>query len=462
MIPLRNRKLGRRTMLRGMLGGGAVAIGLPPLEAMLGRHGDAYADGSELPVRFMSIMFGCGVQLARWEPTTSGSDYALSEQLQPFAGVKDYLSVCTGLHNHFGGSPITHHEGMCVFSGHDFVLRPDLPGFASDWGGPTIDQLVADALEAGGAQTPVRSVQLGWTKFDSPADSGSTAKCISARGEPGSLTMLYPETNPQAVWQSLFGEFGMPLDTREVRLSILDIVRDDTARLRMQLGVKDKQRLDAHLQGVSELEAKISAMPPVCQLPRAPRFLNDEANGAEQLTEVNTLMAQLVAYAFTCDITRVASYHMLSVASEVQFGEIGQFSTQHGNSHAGDENYNQGIIFIMGRIADMMGTFAQTEDIDGGNLLDSMLLFASSEVSQGFTHSWQRQPILVGGHGRGYLTHPGIHYQAIAPSSPGDDQTSAGNTTDVLLTLLRAFDPEAPSVGAGAPMSTTPLDALLA
>ncbi len=38
--------------------------------------------------------------------------------------------------------------------------------------------------------------------------------------------------------------------------------------------------------------------------------------------------------------------------------------------------------------------------------------------------------------------------------------TAAGNTSDVLLTCLQAFDPTATEVGSGAPRSTTPLTAI--
>jgi hypothetical protein len=459
---MRNFSLSRRRMLRGMVGGTSVAMGLPILEAMLDRHGEALAGGFSLPVRFLQIMFGCGVQLANWEPQGTGSGYDLSPQLMPFDPVKDYLTVCTGMRNRFGGSPITHHEGMCVFNGHDFVLRPDLPGFASDWGGPTIDQLVADAIEAQGVTTTKKSLQLGWTKFDSPADNGSTAKCVSASGDPGALTFLYPDSNPHTVWQSLFQEFTAPADSRDMRISVLDVVNADVQKLKLQLGVKDQQRLDAHLTALGELETKIAALPPACGIPGDPMFTNSEGNSAEQLIMVNDLMADLLAQAFVCDVTRVASYMMLSVASEVQFGEIGHSTTQHGDSHAGDQHYNEGITYIMQRIADMMVRFQDTVEVDGTNLLDSTIIFASSEVSQGWTHSWQRQPILVGGTGRGYLVHPGIHYQAIAQNGASDDQTSAGNTTDVLLSILRCFDASAPSVGAGNPMSTTPLNDILA
>lgn len=458
----RNFSLSRRTMLRGVMGGASVSLGLPLLEAMLNANGDAHAGGEPLPLRFVSIMFGCGVQLDRWEPAQTGSDWELSAQLQPFAPVKDYLTVCTGLRNRFGGSPITHHEGMCVFNGYDFVHRPDLQGFATDWGGPTIDQRVADAIEANGYVGSKRSLQLGLTKFDSPADNGSTAKAISARGEPGALTVLYPDANPQSVWQSLFGEFVQPKDTREVRLSVLDVINDDVNRLKNDLGVKDRQRLDAHLEGIGELQTKIAALPPECGIPEQPGFENTEPNSLEQLALVNELMSELLAQAFICDVTRVASYQLISVASEVQFGDIGHSSTQHGDSHAGDENYNQGIVFMMQRIADLMARLGDAVEIDGSNLLQSSIIFGSTEVSQGFSHSWQRQPIILGGTGRGHLVHPGIHYQAAAQSEPTDDQTSEGNTTDVLLTILRAFDPEAESVGGGAPVSTSTIDALMA
>lgn len=462
MHVMRKFELSRRTVLRGMLGGAAVSVGLPPLEAMLNTHGDAYAGGEGLPLRFLSFMWGAGVQLANWEPANAGEGnaWSLSPQLQAFSDLKDYLIVLTGLRNHFGGGAITHHEGMCVFSGYDFVLRPDLPGFASDWGGPTIDQVIADAIAAH-TVTPVRSLQVGGTKFDSPADNGSTAKAISARGEPGSLTTLYPDPNPQSVWATLFGEFVQPKDDRSVRLSILDVIADDTARLRNELGVKDNQRLDAHMQGLSELEAKIAALPPICEIPEEPDYANPEGNGAEQLVLANDIMAELIALAFLCDTTRVVSNMFSSVATEVIFGEAGNSGTQHGNSHAGDDNYNLGIVFCMERLAAIMRKLRDTDDIDGNNLLDSTIVFASTEVSQGWTHSWQRQPILIGGSGRGYL-RTDQHYRAIAQTTADDDFTAAGNTSDVLLTLLQAFDPAADSIGGGAPQSNQALDAIVA
>jgi hypothetical protein len=460
MHVLRNWKLGRRRMLRGMLGGAAVAVGLPPLEAMLNGNGDAYAGGAALPKRFISFMFGNGVMLDRFEPTTTGPGWALTQQLQPFAPIHDYITICSGMANLQTSPAITHHEGMPVFSGYSYAPS-NAGGFASSWGGPTIDQVIADIIAASDP-TPIHSMQVGITKYDSPADNGTAAKALSAAGEPGALTVKYPEHDPVAVWTSVFGEFGAPKDDRDVRLSVLDAVKDDLAELKAQLGAVDKARLDAHLQHVGELEGKILAAPPVCDLPAAPTHHNSEANGQENLTLVNDLMAELIAYAFVCDVTRVASNLFCSVASESVFGETGAPSTHHGHSHANDAGYHANIVFIMQMLSNLMQRLHATVDVDGTNLLDSTLVFASSELSQGWSHSWQRQPIIIGGHGRGWLQHPGVHYQAAAPSFPGDDQTAAGNATDVLLALARCFDPEHPSIGAGPPMSVTPLSEILA
>jgi hypothetical protein len=449
-------------MLRGLLGGAAVAIGLPPLEAMTNRTTKASAGLAAAPLRFVSFFFGNGVQLRRWEPTETGADWALSEQLAPFDAVKDYVTICSGMRNPTLSQPITHHEGITVFSGYDYA--PSVAGgIASDWGGPTIDQVIADII-AGQVTLPIHSMQVGVTKYDSPVDNGTAAKAASARGEPGALTALYPVQNPRQVWDNLFLEFEAPKADAPLRLSVLDAVREDITALRQRLGQQDKQRLEQHLSNIGELENKISALPPACDVPESKGFAyeNDEANGQESLATTNELMSLLIAHAFVCDATRVASNLFCSVASESVFGDTASPMTHHGHSHADDEGYHNNIVFIMSCIAQLMTTLRDTPDIEGESLLESTLIFASSELSQGWSHSWNRQPIIIGGHGRGHLKHPGIHYQAVPQNDPYDDQTAAGSTTDILLALARAFDPELPSVGGGAMMSTTPLADILA
>ncbi|MCH9683075.1 MAG: DUF1552 domain-containing protein [Deltaproteobacteria bacterium] len=456
---LRKSKIGRRRMLRGLAGGAAVAVGLPMLDAMLDDHGTALASGVPLPLRFISFLFGNGVVLDRFEPTVTGAAWQLSEQLTPFAAVKDYVTVCTGMRNPTTSFPYRHHEGMTAFSGYD--LEIDSAGaLASNWGGPTIDQVIADIIQSQ-QSTLIHSLQVGGTKFESVVNLGNTPRVLSCAGEPGNLVPKFPLRDPRAVWQALFGELVEPQDDDGLRLGVLDVVRDDISELQSQLGQVDRHRLEAHVQNIAELEHKIAATPPMCTFPPMPVHLNDEVNGEEDLVLTNRLMADLIAYAFRCDLTRVASNLFCAVANEAIMTQAGSTSTHHHHSHVVDVGYHLNIMFCMERLAELMQVLHETPDGEG-NLLDSTLVFASSEISQGWSHSIQRQPIIVGGHGRGYLRYPGIHHQAIAQRRPGDDVTAAGSTTDILLTLARCFEPSHPRIGAGASASETPLAAILA
>jgi hypothetical protein len=452
-------KLNRRTMLRGMLGGTAVAVGLPPLEAMFNASGTAHADGTGLPIRFMTWCFGDGVRLDMFEPQQVGANWELSPQLQPLEPVKDYVSVCTGLLNRCS-QRITHHEGMTAFNGYNFN---HLGGLNSDPGGPTIDQVVADAI---GPRTPVRAVHIGISKVDSLVDGGTTMQVLSHRGEPGNLIPQPPQRNPQQVWQQLFGEFVPQPDDSDLRQSILDLVREDAKRLEGKLGMLDKQRLDNHLEGVYELEQKIAATPPTCDLPELPTETNQNVNGVEPITSVNLAMSELLAYAFVCDITRVATCMFHSGAAEVVWDEIGSGNSHHAASHSnsggGVQAHHNGVVYMMDKLSEMLQVFQGTQDFGGENLLDTMILFASSDSSN-YNHRIERQPIILAGHGRGHLVHPGIHYQTQPwNGANGSSINASGNTSDVLLACLRAFDPDAPSVGGGAPMSTSPLTEIMA
>jgi hypothetical protein len=432
-------------------------VGLPLLEAMLNSSGTALAGGAPLPLRFMTYYWADGMVIDLFEPSQVGATWALSPQLAPLAAHKDYLSVCSGMSNRFDGQILTHHEGMTVFNGYNHVYTG---GLNSDAGGPTIDQVIADTLEG---TTPIRSVQVRVSKRESTdGDGGTTVLALSHRGSPGNLTALIPQANPQEVWQTLFGEFVPKPDDRELRTSILDHVKQDADALKQQLGTVDRQRLDAHLEGVYELEGKILATPPTCALPEVPTETNTDSGGVEPISSVTRAMAELIAYAFVCDITRVGSFMFKKFVSATVFDEAGLGDIHHSASHSGpgNETYRQGIVYSMEKFADVLDVFAATQEIDGTSLLDSTIIYASSDCSTGASHSIDRQPVLLAGHGRGYLVHPGIHYQATAWNGQHGGPNSAGNISDVLLTCLQAFDPAASSVGSGAPSSNTPLEAL--
>lgn len=458
------RALRRRTVLRGAAG---ALLGLPLLEAMLDEHGEALADGTELPCRLLTYFFGNGfgtgpaatstdpdaAHLAQYlVPSTVGSGYEPKPYLMPFfdRGVAEYVSLMTGWDVKtpfvFG-----HHEGMTAFNGYDpFDIQIDAQSqFYSKAGGPTIDQVVAELI---GEVTPVRSVQIGNSKQLSIMDSGTTMHALSHRAPD---QPLYPEFNPQAVYDFLFGSFQTPVEDNPLRLSSLSLVREQIAALHLRLGAADRLRLDAHLEAVDQLEKKLSALPsPTCTLPNAPTEDNAQLF-PEPLSSVHEAMVELLAYAFACDVTRVGSYLFSGGAAETIFSELGQSTVHHNNTHQPSGTWQQevraAVTHNLDRLAYLLERFAAWEDgANGETLLDNVVVYASSDCSDGWSHTTKRQPVFVAGRGGGKLVHPGIHHP-----------TNGRNISDILLTVRQVFDRGATEVGGGDPYSNTPFAELL-
>lgn len=443
------KHLKRRTFLRGVLGGGVASLALPPLDAMLNLSQSAFADGTSMPTRYVSWFWGNGIVPDRWEPTGVGAAWQLSPHLMPLAAHKDYLNVVTGLDNR-STEQITHHEGMTVWSGYTMTDIGQGQGFFSNTGGPTIDHLISELTKS---QVAISGIHTGVSKAQSDADKGTTMHSLSSRGhlQPNSAI-----TSPSAVWQALFGNFVEPKDDRELRISILDATKEDVATLKSKLGAADNMRLEAHLESVAALQTKLSTAVPVCELPGDPNEDNSDPINSEKLTLIHSLQADLIAYAFSCDLTRVATLLFIEGAAEPALTEIPgnndswhQYSHNTGSWDPGDA-FDNGQIFMMQRFADFLDRLKNTTEIDG-NLLDNSIVMASSDCSDGSVHAITRHPILLAGHGRGYLKHPGIHFQPAALSNnyshgqwPGP---SSGNTSDVLLAILQRFDPAATWIG---------------
>jgi hypothetical protein len=450
---MKRKAISRRTVLRGLAGGAlAASVGLPLLEAMLNSHGTAHADGSPLPVRLLLWCFGNGVILNRWVPggirtPVVGKDYPLPEELAAFANVKDYLSICSGFDNKCKYQ-ITHHEGMTIFSGHTMADIGQGMGFFSNARGPSMDQLAAKAI---GNLTTIPSIQLGCITQISQADYGTTMHNVSHKDH---LEPLPPIKNPQLAYQQIAGIFVPPDDPgKPSRLSVVDSVREDVHELKKRLGQADIKRMDAHLEALAQLETKIKATAPLCAVPAQPEETSDVTHGIRDLNEA---MADLLAFAFACDITRIASYLFVGGASEAGFPEIGtpsQHSLSHGHwtnalaagappySESGQiDEMNKGVIYEMEMAAYFADKLKATEDATGGNLLDNTVMFISSDCSEGFAHSLVDYPIAIVGKGGGRLKYPGEHFRV-------DNHRSS---SDVLLSVLQAVVPEATEVGSTA------------
>ncbi len=436
--------LSRRSFLRGVAGGAAAAVALPALEAMFDANGTAHSDGSPLARRFVAFHFGNGVIRSKFIPGTEGPDYVLSPLLTPLANVKDYCHVLTGFENKHR-QKITHHEGMAgMWSAHPFM---HLGGLNSRFGGPSIDQVAAAAI---GGATVFPSLQLGCSKRVS-TDEGPTMQFMSHKS---SAEPLPPEYSPRAVFQRLFSSPPPDDPSRPSRVDVLSAVMEDARALKGRIGAADQARLDAHLESVSRIQAQINALPPVCTVPAEPTQENVDVGGLEPMEEVNDLMLDLLVHAFTCDLTRIASYMLVGGVGHTVYHFLGNLEEHHDMSHdpiGSATPLEECIHWNITQFARLCEKLKATPD-GAGNLLDSSCLLLGSDCSEGWTHSIDDMCVIVAGGGGGTLRRPGGHLRS----------KNDRNLTDVLLTCVRTVAPQVTELGSDVMRSTTPVTEIMA
>lgn len=429
--------MSRRQVLRGLLGGTVVTLALPPLEAMLDVTGEALAGGGAFPVRFVSVCFGNGVLPDRWKPMTTGADWELTDQLAPLAAVKDYCNIPTGYDIKLFDR-ITHHEGMAgMFSGYPFTQQN---GLFSKFGGPSIDQVVANEI---GDNTFLSSIQLGVSKRVSK-NEGPTMQFMSHKGTEQPLPPTY---NPKTAFATLFGGEALDERVRANRLNVLDAVLEDAKALKAKVGVNDQQRIDAHLESVYELQEQINDIPPVCGSPVEPTETNTDVDGKEPMTAVARAQIDLLALAFQCDVTRVASLMLTGGVGFTVYSDLSQVDEQHFMSHSPvtyADPLHETIVWNVEQFAYLCQKLKDTAE-GAGNLLDNSVLLLGTDCSKGWTHSIDDMPVIVAGKGGGRLTYPGIHTDG-----------NSGNLTDILLAATKAAAPTITSIGGMEGQSTTP------
>jgi hypothetical protein len=417
--------LSRRNVLRGMLGGAGVAIGLPVFDHMLGDNGDAYADGAPLLTRFGLWSFGNGVRLDSWIPTTLGADWQApaGHELEALLPHKEYVSVVSGLS--VKTPRHAHHSGMsAVFSGGPHLKVADVRDtIVSTFKNPSIDQIAATHY-MNETPTAYRSLEAAITRFRG-TDEGTSFQHLSHNG-PNDVNPS--EESPQAMFARLFG--AGPLDAQIVaaRVSVLDAVADQLTGLKnsARMGATDKNRLDAHLTRIRELEQGLTLPAGECTTPLDPGEFPD-LEGNEQIEQKNLIMSQLVALALACGLTRSFSIMFSTCGSGVIMWPVGLTEGQHYLNHtmtAPYEGLHQAVRFTMGQLAVFLQTLRDTTEGDK-NLLDLSSILVATEHTEGWTHSQDDMPILVCGKGNGKL-RGNVHARI-----------EGGNTTMALLSALR-------------------------
>jgi hypothetical protein len=419
-------RIERRRFLRGVMGGVGCALGLPVLEAMLNGNGNAYAGGEPLPLRFGTWYFGNGVPPEAWTPAATGPDWVPTPCLAAFADplIKPYVSIISGTDLGIGfGDHIA--SRAVAFAGATTAPTGAQADAATSM--PSCDQIAADIL---GATTTFRSVELGVSKAYIMG-AGTDAFSISMKD--GQLQPA--EFSARALFDRLF--LGFSPDTRELdtRVGIIDTVKADADALRARLGSADKLRLDAHLGGLDELQTRLLAEPPVCQVPTMPIDPADVGTN-EPLSERHKAIVDVLVQAIACDLVRVFSVRFSQAIADVLFWEVGVNEGSHTLTHdpSKRQQYVDSVGFTMQQFAYLLSRLQSVTEGDA-TLLDRCAIYCSSDLADGQQHTVTDYPVIVAGRAGGMLTS-------------GQHIASGGVRTSVVpYTMLRAIGMQATSYG---------------
>lgn len=400
---LTKKHISRRATLKGL----GVSLALPLLDAMI-PAGTALAKTAAAPKMRAGFFYWphgaimnntpYGAKMDHWMPSGSGPTFKLSPILASLEKNKRYVTSFSNLE-----------DLASLDSVHVLVPAAWMSGVHPNTASPfadmsvTLDQAVAGHI---GQETALPSLEVcSETTIQVAACGGAVGGCYysSTLSFRNANTPLPMEYNPRKVFIQLFGEG----DTAQQRAaiahetsSLLDLISERTKALQRDLGARDRAVLANYLDTVREIERRIQKSEEHkltnVTLPETPVGVQD------QFDKQVELMFDLIALAYQADVTRVASYFMVSEGTNRTYNFIGVPDAFHPLSHhANDLGRIQRLIKIQTwhaeRFAHFVDKLASIPDGDG-TLLDHSLFLYGSNMSNSDRHdSYPLPNILVGG-----------------------------------------------------------------
>lgn len=393
--------LSRRTLLRGT----GVAIGLPLLDAMIPAmtaHALTPAAPSQLR-RLGYVYIPMGFNPAPWIPQGDTLD-TLPPTLQSLESVKNQVTVITGmdLQNAYPGS---HATSNSAFLSAVQAKRTE----SSDYFlGTTVDQIAARQI---GQQTQLPSLELSMDLLSMVGQCDNGYACVYQNNLSWSspTTPLPSEAHPRVVFETLFGEGGSPVERRtalEQRASLLDSVTTEMQRLKLKLGASDRNKVDAYMDSIREVERRIQRAEASVSdnpLPDLDRPSGVPASYADHAK----LMFDLQLLAFQGDITRVVTFQLARETSNRTYPEIGVPEPHHPITHHGKNPEKLAKVakinqFHVSLFAEFLQKLQDTPEA-GGSLLDHTLYLYGSGMGDSDAHDHTNLPILVAGGAAGKM-----------------------------------------------------------
>jgi hypothetical protein len=446
-----NRHMSRRAVLRGV----GATVALPFLEAMIPARRAWAASGPAVdPTRLvaMEMVHGAagsnalGIEKNLWAPAAVGREFDLTpSSLSPLEPYREHVTIVsnTDVRNaeaftapEIGGD---HFRSSSVFLTQSHPRQTE----GSDVEvGISLDQIYANQF---GQDSPIPSMQLAIENVDQSGGCSYGYACvymdtISWASPTRPLPMI---RDPRLAFDQLFGSGGTPerrAERRRATRSILDWLPEEVERLKARLGPSDRARLDDYLENIREIERRIQKVEERNQSGE-PRELPDAPIGVpDHYGEHVEILFDLMALAFTADMTRVFSFKMSRDVSGRVFPESGVMEGFHNASHhRNQEKFIRDLAKInQYHVSLVPYLLEKLQKIEEGDktLLDKTLIIYGSPIGDPNIHNHKRCPLFLAGHANGKL-EGGLHLKA-------EDGTPMAN---VMLTLMQGLGLEQESFG---------------
>jgi len=428
-------RISRRRVLKGMLDGAVVTVGLPLLDGLLSDSGKAFASGAPLPPRFVTWFWGLGGNSSVFVPKTTGAGYELPEELQPLERVKQHINVYTNFNAFRDSAP-----NLCHYTGWIVCRSGSAPIAGEDKPGETIDVTIARTI---GRTSRFPTVMVTANGDMRTSFSYENSNSINA-AEPSPLNLYTRLFGPG--YQDPNAEAFTPSARVMARRSVLSGVLDQTRELTKVVGADDRARLEQYFTGLRDLERQfdqqLTKPEPIaaCHPVAAPGQDSRPGIDADIVAQRHRQLTDLMVMALACDQTRV--FNMAYSAAFAGTIKPGYEKPHHTTTHEEPIDKEAGFQTIaswftrraMEEWAYFVEAFARQREGDG-TLLDNTLIYASTDSNWARIHSIDGIPMFTAGRAGGRV-RTGLHIDGAGTAA-----------TRVGFTAMKVFGVDAASWG---------------
>lgn len=426
-------------------------MALPYLEIML--PSKAYAAG-ESTQKFLGVYFGNGVMMRgdpntiynNWQCAGSETAWTLSRALQPLLPYKNMLNVIHGMPNdglrgamaldggtaHWGSaSSFLTGQSYDALNHTTKLLKP----------GMSLDQMIGNL-----SPTKFKSLVLGnYYTTEHSGDNRGAAEVLNQMSWKSQSEQVPRLTTSKAVFDQLFSSGAPSVDPTVIRrnqmkISIMDAVKEDAKRLMLSLGSADKQRLQNYFDSVNEAEKRIvlenSSQAPLVMPPAGGSYQTDKnAFDANAILQRSKNMMDMIVIALQTDMTRSISFMIDNEHTDVPVAALGGTGIRNLACHTASHYMDSPTDYVpvkefIGRwqasqMAYLLDKLQATKDpLNAGSLLDNSVVLYGTGISDSHSHQSDNTPIVLAGKGAGLISgrllqYPNVPYSNLLATIAG-------------------------------------------